>query len=107
MQNITAVVEKLRLFALPASRALGACVCAAKGEHLYIWHFTGSFDNWHAYQCLRCGELDRPLESLPSAPDAYDAGFGCADEYADREAEDRQYNQARQWHPALPFPRWI
>lgn len=97
--------EALRLCLLPASRALGAVVCRIKGEHRY--HYAdGSWNSWCAYQCIRCGELDRPLESLPDAPDWGDYDYDDHG-YQDREAEDAAYARDARWFARLPWPRWI
>jgi hypothetical protein len=45
---------------------IGARVCHYKGRCTYT---NTSWNSWTAYQCAYCGEWDRPLDSLATAPD--------------------------------------
>ena len=78
--------SQFRYALINASRALGRLVCRARG----------------AYSCIRCGELSRPLESLPFAPDDDDW-----DRFDDHDEVERQYRRAARWFSWLPFPRWL
>lgn len=88
---------------LRLSRALGALVCRLRGGHRF--YIPPVVCSWQAHACVRCGEPDQPLDTLPPAPSDED-GFGwLADEpdYFDQ----REALRARRWLPFLPFPRWL
>lgn len=102
----TSLRERLRLIVLRPSRALGAVVCKLKGGHRYFYA-DGSWNNWSAYQCVRCGELSRPLGSLPNAPSWDEDGYDDHWTSRDHEQEARDYAHNARWFARLPFPRWI
>jgi hypothetical protein len=88
---------------MKVSRKFGAAVCAARG-HSYFYP-GGAINTWCAYACVRCGELDCPLESLPCRPDD-DGDFDrYNDEYEQQLEQD--YERARRWFAPLPWPRWL
>lgn len=80
---------------------VGRLVCAVRG-HRYFYQ-NGCINSWCAYSCVRCGELSRPLESLPYPPDDYEYEWDERDE----ETIDRDLARCARWVPFLPFPRWI
>lgn len=85
-----------------ASRWLGKQVCKARGHRYY--YAGGAFDSNCAYDCLRCGELDRPIESLPeTVPDE----GGCWPDIGFGPEEDARTERARRWFASLPWPKWI
>jgi hypothetical protein len=84
------------------SRRLGALVCFFR-EHRYFYA-SGSYNFNCAYSCVRCGELDRPIESLPeTGPDEYGdwSDIDLSEDIA-KEAEHE-----RRWFRCLPYPKWI
>ncbi len=84
-----------------ASRWLGKRVCKSRGHRYYA---GGAYDSNCAYACLRCGELDRPLEGLPAtAPDEY----GDWPDIDFDPVEEARYECARRWFGALPWPKWL
>lgn len=93
----------LRTLLVRCSQALGRQVCHRKGCRYEP--AGGAFLSWCAYACVRCGELDRPLDDLPPPPD----GADYADDpwYIDPEQAEKDYCRARRWFAALPFPRWL
>ena len=86
------------------SRALGRQVCKVRG-HRYSYVYA--HDSNCAYECIRCAELDRPFDSLPtSAPneDGYWPDIDHSDDPPElRAAEDRE----RRWFAHLPWPKWV
>lgn len=89
--------------AMTVSRKVGAIVCAVRG-HDYFYP-GGEINSWCAYACVRCGELDRPLESLPYRPDDAD-DFNWNDEEREERIE-QDHELARRWFAPLPWPRWL
>lgn len=85
------------------TRKIGAMVCAIRG-HNYFYP-GGTINSWSAYTCIRCGELDRPLESLPDRPDDAD-DHEWYDEVHELRLE-REHELARRWFVRLPWPRWL
>lgn len=96
--------EQLRLIVLAVSRFLGRLVCRVKG-HKPHYPF-GSWNNWSAYSCIRCGELDRPLESLPAAPGWDEPEYEDWDRH-DRDEQIAERRFAARWFGRLPWPRWV
>lgn len=92
---------KLRLLRVRLSRALGGLVCRVRCQHLYSFELIGCYKGWCAYSCIRCGELDRPLDDLPPAPDDDDRNY-----YDDTYAE-LAVRQGRRWISWLPWPKWL
>jgi hypothetical protein len=85
-------------------RKIGAGVCGLRGHDFFYPH--GSIDSWRAYTCIRCGELSRPLDSLPSAPVTdTDDNDSWRDDDDDLRLED-EHAKARRWIAWLPWPRW-
>ena len=93
----------IRRLAVKISRFIGRRVCAHKGCRYEPPN--GCFNSWSAYACVRCDELDRPLDDLPPAPNYYDTDYSPADEYF--EFDEEAHNHARRWFQCLPWPRWI
>ncbi len=58
--------SKPRLIYFAVAWRIGARVCRCRGRCTYT---NTSWNNWTAYQCVYCGEFDKPLESLVPAPD--------------------------------------
>lgn len=86
------------------SRLIGAQVCKVNGCRYH--YANGCIDSWKAYACIRCGELDRPLESLEPCP----LDFCPCDEYSSLEEADegeRLYQLDTRWFSCLPLPRWL
>ncbi|MCY1371532.1 hypothetical protein D9M68_788970 [compost metagenome] len=83
------------------SRYVGALVCEIKGHRYH--YANGCYDSWKAYACIRCNELDRPLESLEPSPCD---DFEDRDRYDEDEAE-RAYQLEARWFRCLPIPRWL
>lgn len=85
-------------------RLLGWLVCWLRGHDFY--HPCGCYDSRFAHSCLRCGALDRPLDSLSSAgledEDFYEDICGPSDEEIDADLE-----RSRRWFSAFKYPRWI
>ena len=101
--NIPDLKQKLRYALIDTVRWIGRQVCRVKGHNYF---YPGNLiTNWCAYTCVRCGETDRPIESLPSPPedefftDPYDT---MPDEYV-----NEQYERERRWVSFLPFLHWI
>lgn len=85
-------------------RWLGRQVCRVRG-HRYFYP-GGEVRSWAAYSCVRCGELDRPLETLPYRPD--DDGFDPLLDDLDYQKEiERQHALERRWVSWLLFPHWV
>lgn len=82
-----------------AVRAIGRLVCLVRGHDFYSGQIA--LRSWCAYQCVRCGALDRPIESLPDAPEDSDV-FGEDDPRA-----DEVYERSQRWFPWWRWPRWI
>lgn len=81
------------------SRWLGAQVCIFRG-HRYFYS-DGVFNTNCAYLCVRCCELDRPIESLPEI---------TLDDWPDidgADAEKEAKHDDRRWFSWLPFPKWL
>jgi len=94
-------MNRVRAITVSTSRALGAVVCAARG-HRYYYH-RGEVRSWCAYSCCRCGALDRPLDSLPFAPNDDDIW----NEPEEQTEFDAEYRRFRRWVSWLPVPRWV
>jgi hypothetical protein len=95
---------KKRLFYLlqDLSRCIGALVCFFRG-HRYFYH-RGCYDNNCAYSCVRCGELDKPLESLQEIePDEY----GDWPDIDLSEDEEKEAEHDCRWFSWFPFPKWL
>lgn len=92
----------MRRLLLILSRRLGSLVCKCRGCR---YDYGGAICSWRAYGCVRCGELDRPLESLPYAPSFED------DDYPhwldDNDFDQQEADRFRRWFTFLPFPRWL
>lgn len=73
----------------------GKRVCKIKGHNYF--HPGGLHASWCAYTCVRCGETDRDIETLPSPPE---------DEFFTDPYEE-QYETERRWISWAPFPHWI
>ena len=85
-------------------RWLGRQVCRVRGHHYF--YPGGEVRSWAAYSCIRCGELDRPIESLPYRPDDEDFDPASSDpEY--QEGVEREFKLERRWISWLPYPHWI
>ena len=82
------------------SRFVGAQICKVKGHRYH--YANGCYDSWKAYACIRCGELDQPLEALDPAPDEPD--YDCRNWDEDNELE---YRLDARWFSCLPLPRWL
>lgn len=78
-------------------RKIGFCVCVLRG-HRYFYPF-GFIESWCAYQCLRCGKPDKPLDLLPPAP-----GYDWQEDNWARIDAARKLEQ--RWIRWLPWPRW-
>lgn len=99
-QTVTKVTIRNNLIDL--SRALGHQICRVR-ECRY--HYPGgACCTWYAYACVRCGELDRPLDSLAPMPDDdyYDDLW-----YYDPGRAQAEADYARRWFRWLPWPRWL
>lgn len=84
------------------TRAIGAQVCKVRG-HLYYYP-GGAIDTCCAYSCIRCRELDRPLESLEPRPLDEDYDYCDWDRFED---DQRDFEYFCRWFSWLPFPRWL
>lgn len=94
--------QTLRYALIDLSRWIGRQICKLRGHRYY--HAGGAYDSHCAYGCLRCGELDRPIESLPpTTPDEY----GDWPEALVFNGEQEQYEHARCWFSWAPYPKWI
>lgn len=85
-------------------RWIGKQICRVKG-HNYFYP-GGEVRSWCAYGCIRCSELDRPIDSLPYRPDDEEF-FDLTDTDEYREYVDQQHERERRWISWLPFPHWI
>lgn len=91
--------------AVQVSRKLGAMVCAVHG-HRYFYP-DGMYVAWRAHSCVRCGQWDQPLESLPYRPEGEgDDLFDYFDEEREQQIE-RERDQAKRWFAPLSWPRWL
>lgn len=92
--------KKFNIALIAVSRWLGRMICRVRGHNYY--YPGGAYDSFCAYGCIRCGELDRPLESLPAT---------VRDEFGDWPEVDfndsEEFEHARRWVPFLSYPRWI
>lgn len=84
-------------------RWLGRQVCRVRGHHYF--YPGGEVRSWVAYSCVRCGALDRAIESLPYSPD--DECFDPTDTPEYQEYVEQQYEQERRWISWLPYLRWL
>jgi len=91
------------MIAIKVSRALGASLCRLKSEHNYVYP-NGCYSSWCAYACVRCGELDTPLDELPPAPDFDDSDYRG---YDDRDLDEAAHRRECRWFQCLPWPRWL
>ncbi|MCZ2135846.1 MAG: hypothetical protein LC098_10540 [Burkholderiales bacterium] len=91
--------------AVQVSRKVGAMVCAVRG-HDYFYP-GGEINSWCAYACVRCGQFDRPLESLPYRPDDADDYIGWNDNDEREQRIEQEYELARRWFAGRPWPRWL
>ncbi|WBG61856.1 hypothetical protein ELR50_02765 [Pseudomonas citronellolis] len=87
------------------SRLVGAQVCKVKGCRYH--YANGCYDSWKAYACIRCGELDKPLDSLAPRPDYIDDEWDEYRDWAEVEEGERLYQLDTRWFACLPFPRWL
>lgn len=87
------------------SRFVGAQVCKVKGCRYH--YANGCYDSWKAYQCLRCGELDQPLESLQPRPDYIGDDYDEYGSWDEVEEGERLFELDTRWFVCLPFPRWL
>lgn len=85
-------------------RCLGRQICRVRGHHYF--YPGGEIRSWSAYSCTRCGELDRPIESLPYRPDGEDFDPIYSDEEYQEDVE-QQFKLERRWISWLSYPRWI
>lgn len=96
-------MSAVRNMFIDLSRWTGRQVCRIRGHRYY--YAGGAFCSDYAYGCIRCGELDRPLDSLPERTLDED---GYYDEpYYDEEIDREEFNQARRWFSWLPYPKWL
>lgn len=84
-------------------RWVGRLVCRIKG-HRYFYP-GGEARSWGAYSCVRCKELDRPIESLPYRPD--DEKLDPTDSAEYQAHIDKNFECERRWISWLHYPRWI
>lgn len=96
-------MRKPNKFWIDFVRWIGRQVCRVRGHHFF--YPGGEVRSWAAYSCVRCGELDRPLDTLPYRPD--DDGFDLLDDPDYRQEIDREHAQERRWFSRLPFPHWL
>ncbi len=84
-------------------RWIGRQVCRVKGHNYF--HPCGLHATWCAYTCVRCGETDKPIESLPSPPE--DEFFTDPYENMPEEYVNEQYERERRWVSWTPYLHWI
>jgi hypothetical protein len=84
-------------------RWIGKLVCKIKGHNYF--HPGGLHATWCAYICIRCGETDKPIESLPRPPE--DEFFTDLYESMPEEYVNEQYERERRWISWAPYPHWI
>lgn len=94
---------KIKYWLQNTIRLIGKLVCRMKGHNFF--HPGGLHASWCAYTCVRCGETDRPIESLPSPPE--DEFFVDPYDTMPEEYVNEQYERERRWISWAPFPRWI
>jgi len=81
------------------SRLIGSQVCKLKGHRYH--YANGCYDSWKAYACIRCNELDKPLDSLEPFPlDEYESWHEVYE-------GERLYHLDTRWFSCLPLPRWL
>jgi len=85
------------------SRWIGRQICKIRGHH---YHYPGgAYCTDYAYGCIRCGELDRPMESLPELVPDED---GYWDEpLFDEDIDHEEFDRAKRWFSCLPYPKWL
>jgi len=93
---------KIKYFFIDIVRWFGKQVCRVKGHDFFFP--GGCIDSYSAYTCVRCGELSRSLDSLPTMPDdEWEAhGFG-----PDNDEIEREHERARRWSARIRYPKWI
>lgn len=94
---------KIKYAFIDLVRWIGKQVCKIKGHNYF--HPGGMHATWCAYTCARCGETDKPIESLPSPPD--DEFFTDPYESMPEEYVIEQYEQERRWISWAAYPHWI
>ncbi len=96
---------KIKYLLINLVRWIGKQVCNVKGHNFY--YPGGEVRTWNAYSCIRCGEFDRPIESLPNPPEDFDYGFDLTETPEYQEMIDQEHERERRWITWLPFPHWI